>query len=50
VRAWIRTALWWGGGLEASLTPNTMLVLGYDGQFGSKYKDHSGNVQVHVRF
>jgi len=39
-----------GVGVEAQLAPNATLAVGYDGQFGSNTKDHSGSVQVRVRF
>jgi len=39
-----------GVGIEAQLAPNATLAVGYDGQFGSKTKDHAGNVQVRVKF
>jgi len=39
-----------GVGIEARLTPNASLAVGYDGQFGSHYKDHTGSVQLRVRF
>jgi len=39
-----------GVGIEANVAPNATLAVGYDGQFGSNTKDHSGSVQVRVRF
>jgi len=39
-----------GVGVEASLTPNATVAVGYDGQFGSNTRDHAANVQVRVRF
>jgi len=39
-----------GVGVEAQVSSNATIAVGYDGQFGSSSKDHSGNVQLRVRF
>jgi len=39
-----------GAGVEARIAPNATLGFGYDGQFGSKYKDHSGTLEFKLRF
>jgi len=39
-----------GVGVEAQVAKNATLALAYDGQFGAKYKDHTGSLQVKVRF
>jgi len=39
-----------GAGVQAQLSPNAALSVGYQGQFGSKVSSHSAGVQVKVRF
>jgi len=39
-----------GLGVQAQLAPNTALSLGYQGQLGSRTKDHSAQLQVRMRF
>jgi len=39
-----------GVGVEAQVAKNATLAIAYDGQFGAKYKDHTGSLQVKVRF
>jgi len=39
-----------GAGLEAQISPNASFGFGYDGQFGSDYKNHTGTLEFKVRF
>jgi len=39
-----------GAGVQAQLSPNAAVNVGYQGQFGSKVSSHSAGVQVKVRF
>jgi len=39
-----------GAGVQASLTPNAALNLGYQGQFGSRTRNHSAGLQLRVKF
>jgi len=39
-----------GAGVEAQLAKNTALALDYQGQFGSKYASHAGNLQLRWKF
>jgi len=39
-----------GAGVQANLGPNAALSLGYQGQFGSRTRNHSAGVQIRVKF
>jgi len=39
-----------GVGVQAQLAPNAVLSLGYQGQLGSRTRDHSAQLQVRMRF
>jgi len=39
-----------GAGIEAQLSPNAAVALDYQGQFGSRFASHAGNLQVKWRF
>jgi len=39
-----------GAGVQAQVTPNATVTLGYQGEVGGKRKNHAAGVQVRVRF
>jgi len=39
-----------GLGLQAQITPNASLSVGYQGEFGSNVRSHTGQVQFRMRF
>jgi len=39
-----------GLGLQAQLSQNASIQAGYQGQFGSRLNNHTGQVQLRVKF